>query len=339
MNKLALGHILAVFALLVAGGAAAAAPPETKGWPAHVFAPYMYVGAGDQFKLTACDDACGLKYYTLAFIIAGQQQVDGDIKYLKDPCWDGRIPMGQNFYQEQISAIRKRGGDVIISFGGEAGREIAIVETNPAALQADYQSIIDRYHFTWLDFDIEGKNLTEHPEANRRRNSVLALLQKKNPGLIVSYTLPVNPDGISDASKGLLFDAKSKGLAVHSVDLMIMFFGREFIHKGKSEGQLGIDSAKAAYAQIHQIDPAVQIGLCPCLGANGSGDEIFTLSDARQVRGFADQTPWVCSLGFWSINNDAGRASLPPDARPAMRRAMPAVPWSFTKIFEGFTSR
>jgi len=39
-------------------------------WPARVFAPYMYAGTGDHFKLTDCDRACGQKFYTLAFIIA-----------------------------------------------------------------------------------------------------------------------------------------------------------------------------------------------------------------------------------------------------------------------------
>ena len=51
--------------------------PLHAAWPEKVFAPYMYIGAGDNFKLTDCDDACGLKYYTLAFIIARQ---DGERK-------------------------------------------------------------------------------------------------------------------------------------------------------------------------------------------------------------------------------------------------------------------
>ena len=54
-------------------------------WPARVFAPYMYLGQGDNFKLTDCDDACGLKYYTLAFIIAKQEGRGKDVKYLKEP--------------------------------------------------------------------------------------------------------------------------------------------------------------------------------------------------------------------------------------------------------------
>ncbi|HEX4350471.1 MAG TPA: hypothetical protein VH251_08790, partial [Verrucomicrobiae bacterium] len=50
------------------------------GWPARVFAPYMYLGSGDNFKLTECDDACGQKFYTLAFIVSDKQG---------NPAWDG----------------------------------------------------------------------------------------------------------------------------------------------------------------------------------------------------------------------------------------------------------
>src|SRR5690242_5920345 len=76
-------------------------------WPGKVFAPYMYIGDGDDFKLTACDDACGQKFYTLAFIIARQEGRGKDVKYLNDPSWDGRIPMDKNLYLDQIEAIRK----------------------------------------------------------------------------------------------------------------------------------------------------------------------------------------------------------------------------------------
>jgi len=78
---------------------------------------------------------------------------------LKEPSWDGRIAIGDNLYHEQIDAIRKRGGDVIMSFGGEAGKEMANVIDDADALEAAYQKVIDQYKFTWLDFDVEGNNL------------------------------------------------------------------------------------------------------------------------------------------------------------------------------------
>src|ERR1039458_3087869 len=161
------------------------------GWPEKVFAPYMYVGVGDQFKLTDCDDAHAQKFYTLAFVIADPSN---------NPAWDGRTAMAENFYTNQIAAIRARGGNVIVSFGGEGGQEIALVETNAAALQEKYQAVVDRYHFTWLDFDIEG-NALEKNAVNERRNTALARLQAHNPGLIISYTLPVDPSSFCAATR------------------------------------------------------------------------------------------------------------------------------------------
>jgi hypothetical protein len=312
-------------------------------WSARVFAPYLYLGAGDDFKMTDADGACGLKYYTLAFIIARQEGHGQETKYFNEPSWYGRVPMEQNVYKDQIDEIRKRGGDVIVSFGGEAGRELAIIIEDSEALQAAYQSIVDRYHFTWLDFDIEGPNLDKHAEASKRRNAVLAALQVKNPALRVSYTLPVDPDGISQASQGLLTDAKAKGVNVYSANLMVMFFGKKFIHKGKSEGELGIDSAMKAREQIQKIDPTVRVGLCPCLGNNGSKEEVFTLDDAKVLKSFADKTPWVCSLHYWSINDDARprrkkSAGGGGDTNSVAGSAdVPPAPWAFANIFKSFT--
>jgi chitinase len=310
------------------------------GWPARVFAPYMYVGAGDNFKLTDCDAQCGLKYYTLAFIIARQDGNGKNAVYHKEPSWDGRIPIEQNFYHDQIDAIRKRGGDVIMSFGGEAGKELANVIDDPVQLEAAYQKVMDQYKFTWLDFDVEGNNLDKGKQDSERRNTVLASLQKKNPGLIISYTLPVDPNGISEASQTLLADAKAKGVKVHSANLMVMYFGKKFINKGKSEGQLGVDSANAAYAQLQKIDPAIQAGLCPCLGRNGSQGEVFTLDDAKILKAFADKTPWVCSLHYWSINDDAAqpRKKRTSTSTNSVTASDSPRPWAFAKIFQTFTT-
>ncbi len=308
-------------------------------WPARVFAPYMYIGEGDHFKLSECYDACGLKYYTLAFIIARQEGRGQDTKYFAEPSWDGRIPIKQNLYADQIAAIRKRGGDVIMSFGGQGGKELANVIADPLELEAAYQKVIDQYQFTWLDFNVEGDNLAKDKRASERRNTALASLQKKNPGLIISYTLPIDPDGFLDTSRTLLADAVKKGVKVHSVDLMVMWFGKKFINKGKSEGQLGVDSAKIAHEQLQKIDPAIQVGLCACLGRNGSREEIFTFEDAKTIKAFADKTPWVCSLHFWSINYDAGRqhgGSATNGAR-AVDAKQPR-PWDFANLFKDFTA-
>jgi len=293
-------------------------------FPRRVFVPYVYLGNGDHFKITDCDDAIGLKHYTLAFIIADGQG---------NPAWFGQIAMNKNFYGDQLAAIRQRGGDVICSFGGADGKEIAIAEKDPAALQAKYQAVIDQYKFTWLDFDIEGDNLDKHADASKRRNIALAGLQKKNPGLIITYTLPVDPDGISQASRDLLADAKGAGVTVHSANIMVMFFGKHFLAGGESEAEVGIASANKAHEQTQGIDGNIQIGLCPCIGTNGSKQEIFNQDDAKVLRAFADKTDWVCSLSFWSMNRDS--AMNHGDDTTA---EIPQKPWDFANAFKSFTT-
>jgi chitinase len=294
-------------------------------WPAKVFAPYMYIGADDHFEITQCDDACGQKYYTLAFIIADKQG---------QPAWDGRFPMKQNLYADQINTIRQRGGDVIASFGGADGTEIAIAQTNATALEAEYQSVIDRYKLTWLDFDIEGDALSKS-DANERRNTVLAQLQAKNPGLIVSYTLPVDPDGMSDSSQKLLADAKTKGVKVYSANVMTMDFGTNF-SQGKKMSDVSIASALKAYEQCQAIDSTIKIGLTPMIGQNDEHSEVFNQDDARALMAWAQTQPWVCSLSFWASNRDTGKQDGQGDGNTASGVEQKA--WDFTLIFEPFTA-
>ena len=306
------------------------------GWPARVFAPYMYVGAGDNFKLTDCDDQCGLKYYTLAFIIARQ---DGTRQQHRLP--PGAVvgrPHSHRIRTFTTTRLMPSASAAAMSSCPSAARPARNSPTSltiPAQLEAAYQKVIDQYKFTWLDFDVEGNNLDQGRLDSERRNTALASLQKKNPGLIVSYTLPVDPNGLSEASQALLTDAVKKGVKVHSANLMVMFFGKEFINKGKSEGQLGVDSANAAHAQLQKIDPAIQVGLCPCLGRNGSEDEVFTLDDAKILKAFADKTPWVCSLHYWSINDDAARPRNKgkPTPTPSPSPNSPQSPGPSPKFF------
>lgn len=299
--------------------------PVRAAWPPRVFAPYVYLGAGDGFKLTECDDACGQKFFTIAFVIADPQG---------NPAWDGRFATAQNSYADQIGRIRQRGGDVIASFGGEAGTELAMAETNAAALAGKYQGVIDRYHFSWLDFDIEGEALAQSA-ANERRNVVLAKLQAKNPGLRVSYTLPVDPDGISSQSRSLLTDAKARGVKVYSANVMTMDFGAHFT-KNKSMSAVAIASALRAHDQCAAIEPAMAIGLTPMIGRNDQRGEVFTLEDAQALMRWARTQPWICSVSFWASNRDAGKAG--PQNDDNTFSGIDQKPWAFTLVFQGFST-
>ena len=254
----------------------------------------------------------------------------------------------------QIREVRLRGGDVIVSFGGAAGQELAQVVSDedalvswhqaPLNLQTDggrmggqlggceplgrkqwragagcswtfgvagegargearhpsqprpppcldrfslppcpqlgmYQSVIDQYRLRWIDFDIEGQAVAQ-PVSVDRRNRVLARLQVRgaghagpakpapcqpppmphawkfqsshgltripnpqcaeravlplpvplppqaaNPGLTLSYTLPVLPDGLTADGVRLLESAAKAGVRVDVLNIMTMDYG------------------------------------------------------------------------------------------------------------------
>jgi chitinase len=309
-------YLLAIGLLLSGTGTARA------DWPARVFAPYVYLGADDGFELTRCDDACGQKFYTLAFIIK-----DKDGK----PAWDGRFGLDHRFYAQQIAALRLRGGDVIVSFGGAGGTEMALADQNSDALADDYQRVIDTYHVTWLDFDIEGDALN-NAQANQRRNAALAKLQARNPDLSFSYTLPVDPNGIPEEAQKLLADAKAKGVKVRSANVMTMDFGPRF-SRGKKMADVCIASALKAHEQCQAIDPSIRIGLTPMIGQNDQKSEVFTVGDAVALRDWAAGQPWICSLSFWCSNRDNSAGHHDNSSSGIAQGA-----WDFTNIFKIFTT-
>jgi exo-1,4-beta-D-glucosaminidase len=299
----------------------ASAPLKTAAWPAKVFAPYAFIPKGF-FNIADAMAASGQRYYTLAFIISDR---DGN------PSWTGSrdLRIGTGYYVDQIAAVRAAGGDVLFSFGGADGKEIAINTTNVDALEKKYQSIIDEYQLTWMDFDIEGKSLS-NLTANKRRNEALTRLQAKNAALKVSFTLPVNPTGMEEESLVMLRDAKAQGMKIESVNIMTMDYGAS-LSRGKKMGDLAVSASNASHRQTMEIDPAIKIGITPMIGQNDEKTEIFTIDDAREVMEFATETDWVRSVGFWSSNRDRPKSARRGDNHSS---GIAQKPWDFTEIFE-----
>ena len=274
-------------ALLASASVAAAA------WPARVFAPYAYLGDDKKIDINACQKSCGQPWYVLAFIVSGK---DGG------PVWDGYRPLNDDRLDATLAELRKAGGDVAVSFGGEAGTELALSHKDVDSLTATYTQVVDSHHFTWLDFDIEGKTLDD-AEANHRRNAAIVKLQASHPGLFVSFTLPGDPDGIPAAGLKLLADAKAAGVVVGRVDVMTMDFGPHY-SAGKKLSDVCIATAVKSHEQCDAIDPRWTLGLCALIGRGDVKSEFFSTDDADRLFAWSQAMPWVSGLSFWSSNID-----------------------------------
>lgn len=298
------------------------------------FAPYVDVSLTPTFQLTQTAQQTGVKYYTLAFILdSGGCQAS----------WAGSTPINQGFMQSDISSLRAMGGDVIASFGGEVGTELATSCGSESALQAQYQAVIDDYNLTHIDFDIEGGTL-DNTSANHLRDEAIVGLEKaaQSAGkqLTVSFTVPVTATGLLGDGLALLQQAVADGVNFNVANIMTMDLG------GSSDGDtatLATDAAIGFYNQLSALFPNKSssqlwsmIGLTPMIGLNGSGGEVFTEQDAQTLLAFAQQHS-IGEIAMWS----AGRDQECPGGASVISTTCSGTtqqPFDFSKIFNQFNT-
>src|SRR5262249_8376470 len=106
----------------------------------------------------------------------------------------------------RIARLRQRGGDLIVSFGGQANDELARHCTDDGLYDA-YSQVIRRSALTTVDFDLEGDALGD-TAANERRAVAVKRLQDEarasGSNLAVWLTLPVTPQGMTDEALGVI---------------------------------------------------------------------------------------------------------------------------------------
>ncbi|MET9252285.1 cellulose binding domain-containing protein [Streptomyces sp. NPDC003717] len=269
------------------------------------FAPYVDTSLYPAFDLVKNAAATGVKDYNLAFVTSGGGCV---------PKWGGVSDLGSDAVAGQIGALRAKGGDVRVSFGGASGSELATACSSADALAAAYGKVVDAYDLTKVDFDVEGGALPD-TAANSRRAQAIAALQKQHPGLDVSFTLPVMPEGLTQAGVDLLADAKKNGVKTSAVNIMAMDYGPAY------SGDMGTYAEQAATATQAQIkgvlglsDSAAwgAVAVTPMIGVNDVASETFTVDDATQLVKFA-QSHGLGWLSMWSGTRDK---QCPGGAKP-----------------------
>ena len=266
----------------------------------------------------------GIKRFTLAFLVSSGSDCRA--------AWFPNLPMDQeNTIAGQIGRLRKLGGDVILSFGGEGGLELAQVCNDVPSLQAQYQAAIDKYKVRMLDFDIESSAIKD-PAAVDRRNQALAKLQAANPGLLISYTLAVLPTGLLANGIDLLKNSLSHGVETDNVNIMTMDY--ETMFAPNAMGQNAIDAANAALKQLQSLGLDASLGLTPMIGMNDVSPQVFTLEDANKLLRYAKSNDRIRRIAMWSVARDRPCAGTPGVASDCS--GVPQKPLAFSRVFKKF---
>ncbi|CCK29846.1 sugar hydrolase [Streptomyces davaonensis JCM 4913] len=292
------------------------------------FAPYVDTSLYPAFDLVGTAEATGVKNYNLAFITDGGGCT---------PKWGGVSDLASDAVAGQIGALRAKGGDVRVSFGGAAGSELATTCSSADALAAAYNKVVEAYDLTKVDFDVEGGALPD-AAANTRRAQAIAKLQKQHPDLNVSYTLPVMPEGLTQPGVDLLADAKKNGVKIDAVNIMAMDYGPAY------SGDMGTYAEQAATATQAQIkgvlglsDSAAwkTVAVTPMIGVNDVVTEIFKVEDATQLVNFA-KSKGLGWLSMWSGTRDKACPGGPKPAADATCSSIDQDKNAFSKAFAAY---
>ncbi len=249
----------------------------------------------------------------LAFVVAART----------DPCtpsWGAAYTLGQAARQleldRRIAQLRAVGGQVMVSFGGQANTELAAACTDVGRLTQAYRSVVDRYGVNVIDLDIEGAALQDAASIQRRAQALAALQRERHAAghdLAIWLTLPVAPTGLLDDAQQVVLSTLRSGVSLRGVNVMTMDYGTfsgrpDMLAVARQALQATAGQLAGLYAgvgvKLDQVQRWARLGVTPMIGQNDIDNEVFTLQNARGLADFA-RRQGVGRVSLWSINRDA----------------------------------
>jgi hypothetical protein len=262
----------------------------------------------------------------------------GGIVLPKDPTYGPYV-------RKQLAAIRKRGGDAILSFGGAGNLELARVCPDAASLEKAYEADIDYYKIAHVDFDIEGAAVDDTASVDRRSQALAALeahYAARGKPISISYTLPVEPVGMPDDVVKVLTSAIAAGVKIDIVNEMTMDFGDYYAPEPKGKmATYAIRSLESAAKQLKQIgfplgaNPYASLGVTPMIGVNDNKDEIFEPADAQTLLAWA-QKKGIGRISFWAAQRDKACKGGAKTYAVDICSSIVQTPGEFSKIFAAY---
>ena len=216
----------------------------------------------------------------------------------------------------KIARLEQQGGGIAVSFGGQLNDELATSCTDVDKLAAAYANVIDRYHISTVDLDVEGANLSDRAAGQRRADAIKKLqLDRRSSGksLAVWLTLPVSPSGLTGDGQAAVSEMLTTGVDLAGVNAMTMDYG-----SSRADGQSMLDATTGALTATQrqlkilysragtQLSDATvwsKLGATPMIGQNDVPGEVFSLDAATGLNKFV-LGHGIGRVSLWSLNRD-----------------------------------
>jgi len=313
-TKLTIGLALLIAAavvlvVVISGGGSKHTPPRTPlAGTGPWFAPYAdaTLATMPQFQEAAVNPS---GHVVLGFIVDGAHDKC-------TPTWGGLSTLDQAAtLGTRIKQAQAANEQVLVSFGGEQGTELAVSCSHPAQLESAYQAVVRRYNLSTIDLDIEGSRSLSSTVDARRAQAIAAVQQaqaKAEKPLAVWLTLAVSPSGLEPTGVAVIQEMLLAGVKIAGVNLMTFDYGPLAGRQttlSASENALTVTAAQLhSLYQAHHITVGTN-GVWPELGATimeGRTDtvgQVWKISDAQALYRFA-VAHHLGRLFEWSLSRD-----------------------------------
>ena len=286
-------------------------------------------------NITDAINATGDKNFNLAFVLDSGGCT---------PAWDGDAAhrvSSDTTVTGVVSAVRAKGGDVAVSFGGFNGTELGATCGGSGGLANAYQQVINKYNLSRIDLDYEGDDL----DANMgTRFAAIKTLQNnaRSAGrtLHVSLTIPMTTVGFPGSGIDELNQAKAAGFGLDIINIMAFDYGLTNASDQVTSVEMVAQAAQGQLKQVFGWDDATAWGHLGLQIMNGHTDqpsELFTQSTFQSLLGYA-RSKHVGWFAYWSLNRDrACDPSVPHNWADGSCSSVSQNPWDFTKIVAQYT--
>jgi chitinase len=194
--------------------------------------------------------------------------------------------------------------------------DLAATCTDVDKLAAAYANVIDRYHVSTIDLDVEGANLNDRAAGQRRAEAIKKLQSSggtSGKSLAIWLTLPVSPNGLTADGQATVGEMLRTGVDLAGVNAMTMDYGSSRVN-----GQSMLAATTGALAAVEpelkilyhragsELSSAAvwsKIGATPMIGQNDVLDEVFGLDAAKGLNDFV-LSHRMGRVSMWSLNRD-----------------------------------
>lgn len=215
-------------------------------------------------------------------------------------CWGAQPTMPLDWAKTFADDLNAAGKTVTVSFGGAANADISAGFSVDELIDT-YDSTITLYDAAGLDFDLENglydiDNICE----------ALVTIQERYPDVILSFTLPTLPTGLTNTGLGIVSKAADAGLDFVVNGMAMDYYDPNY---AMNMGQAATDAATSIATQLQKYYPSASMdelytktAVTPMIGLNDDMS-MFTLADAGMVGIFAEQND-LAFLAWWDFNRD-----------------------------------